>query len=356
MEHTSRRAFISTGTRAAAGLAMFAAGGGILAACGSDKAKSSSGGTTGGTTPPVATVRTGFSWIPDVEWGSWYMAESQGFFTANQIKSTLIHGGPNTPAVSQLIAGGGAEIGLAADELEIIKANAAGSDYVILGASYQRSPFGYCWLADTPISKPADLVGKRIGGVQGDQIRIDAVFKINKLPVDYTFVPMSYDPQPLVDGEMDVITAYVTNQPISLGLQGVKTKSTTFSDFGLTTYGDVIFASRAWLAANRDVAVRYFKALIAGAEANVADPTKVVPLLMSNYGKDAELDEKFETAANPAYIALMTSDFTKTHGLLSIDLDRVKNSVYPAYQAAGETNLPDVSKLFDTTIADDARK
>jgi ABC-type nitrate/sulfonate/bicarbonate transport system substrate-binding protein len=284
------------------------------------------------------------------------MADSQGYFTANQIKSTLLHGGPNTPAVSQLIAGGGAEIGLAADELEIIKANADGADYVILAASYQRSPFGYCWLAATPISKPADLVGKRIGGVQGDQIRIDAVFKINGLPVDYEFVPMSFDPQPLVDGEMDVITAYVTNQPISLKLKGIETKSATFSDFGLTTYGDVIFAPRAWLTKNRDVAVRYFKALIAGAEANVADPNKVIPLLISNYGKDAELDEKFEATANPAYIALMKSDFTEKNGLLAIDTDYVKKSVYPALEAAGEKNLPDVAKLFDTSIAADARK
>jgi ABC-type nitrate/sulfonate/bicarbonate transport system substrate-binding protein len=300
-------------------------------------------------------VRSAFSWIPDVEWASWYMAESQGFFTANGIESTLIHGGPNTPAVSQTIAGGGAEIGLAADELELIKANAEGADYVILAASYQRSPFGYCWLADTPISTPADLVGKRIGGVQGDQIRIDAVFKINGLDADYEFVPMSYDPQPLVDGEMDVITAYVTNQPISLKLQGVETKSATFSDFGLTTYGDVIFAPREWLAANRDVAVRYFKGLIAGADANVADPSTVIPLVMTNYGKDAELDEQFETEANLEYVTLMKSDFTDKNGLLAIDLDFVANSVYPAYEAAGETALPDISKLFDTSIATDAR-
>ena len=39
-------------------------------------------------------------------------------------------------------------------------------------------------------------------------------------PLDYEFVPMSFDPQPLVDGEMDVITCYVTNQPIQLRMQG----------------------------------------------------------------------------------------------------------------------------------------
>ena len=294
-------------------------------------------------------MRTQFSWIAAAEWASWYMADSQGFFAANGIKGGLLHGGPNTPAVTQVVAGGGSEIGLAADELEVIHANAEGADYVILAASYQRSPFGYCWLADTPIAKPADLVGKRIGGVQGDQIRIDAVFKINGLPVEYEFVPMSFDPQPLVDGEMDVMTAYVTNQPISLKMQGVETKSETFSEFGLTTYGDVIFAPRAWLEANRDVAVRYFKGLIAGAEANIASPDTVIPLLVDNYGADAELDAEFEAEANLAYIALMTSDFTEANGLLSMDPAYLESSVWPAYEAAGETDLPDIAKLVDTS-------
>jgi ABC-type nitrate/sulfonate/bicarbonate transport system substrate-binding protein len=373
---STRRMFINRSGLALGGFVVLGSSG-VLAACGDDDKESA--GTTGsvapgGTTAPAATtgpaatsapagsaagelteVRTQFSWIAASEWASWYMADSQGFFAANGIKGGLLHGGPNTPAVTQVVAGGGSEIGLAADELEVIRANAEGGDYVILAASYQQSPFGYCWLADTPISEAKDLVGKRIGGVQGDQIRIEAVFKINNLPVDYEFVPMSFDPQPLVDGEMDVITAYVTNQPISLKMQGVETKSKTFSDFGLTTYGDVIFAPRAWLEANRDVAVSYFKGLVAGAEANIASPDTVIPLLVEKYGADAELDATFEAEANHAYIALMTSDFTKTNGLLSMDPAYLASSVWPAYEAAGETSLPDIAKLVDTSILADAK-
>jgi ABC-type nitrate/sulfonate/bicarbonate transport system substrate-binding protein len=367
----SRRHFINRSTHALGGIALLGTAGQLLAACGGDDdddtASTQPSATTGAgaaTTVAPATsaagetveVRTAFSWIPAAEWGNWYLGESMGFFKANNITSTLLHGGPNTPAVSQLVASGGAEIGLAADELEVIKANAEGSDYVILAASYQRSPFGYTWLAETPISGPADIVGKRIGGVQGDQIRIDAIFKINGLPVDYEFVPMSYDPQPLVDGEMDIITSYVTNQPIALGMQGVETKTATFSDWGFTTYGDVIFAPREWVAANRDAAVRYFRALIAGADANLADPAATIPVMMSTYGADAELDEAFETKANVEYVKLMESDYTKANGLLAIDLDFVTTKVYPAYEAAGETNLPDVASLFDLSVAQDARK
>ena len=43
------------------------------------------------------------------EWGSWYLAEANGDFSANGVDSELFHGGPNTPAVSQILAGGGAE-------------------------------------------------------------------------------------------------------------------------------------------------------------------------------------------------------------------------------------------------------
>ena len=66
---------------------------------------------------------------------------------------------------------------------------------------------------------------------------------------------MSFDPQPLIDGDVDAITCYVTNQPIQLQLQGIATKSAPFSDFGLKAYGDVLFASKEYVEANRDLLV-----------------------------------------------------------------------------------------------------
>ena len=115
-----------------------------------------------------------------------------------------------------------------------------------------------------------------------------------------------------------------------------------------------MFASKKWLDANRDVAVRYFRGLIAGADAIVADPDSMIPIMMENYGADAELDEEFETAANVEFIKLMQNDFTDANGLLAIDLDFVRDSVFPAYVAGG-TAVPDIDVLYDVTIAQDAR-
>ena len=41
-------------------------------------------------------------------------------------------------------------------------------------------------------------------------------------------------------------------------------------------------------------------------------------------------------------------------GLLAIDLDFVRDSVFPAYVAAG-TAVPDIEVLYDVTIAQEAR-
>jgi ABC-type nitrate/sulfonate/bicarbonate transport system substrate-binding protein len=365
----TRRAFLNQSARFFGGAALLGTVP-LFAACGDDDddddgaaATTAAAGTGTATTTAgsaavsLGTVRTQFNWVPDIEWSAWYLADAKGFWTTRGVEVELIAGGPNTPAVAQVLASGSADFGVASDELQLIKANQEGADYVLLGAMYQKSPYGYAWLAETPISTAKDLVGKRIGGPEGDQLRIETVFKANGLdPKNYTFVPMSFDPQPLVDKEMDVITAYVTNQPIQLQLQGVQTKSAPFSDFGVPSYGDLLFTSKKFLDANRDLMVGYLAGLLDGVKANQANPDEVIPLLLNDYGKDAEIDEAYSKAGNPAYIALLESDYTKANGLLSIDPDFLENRVWKGYETAGETELPDVATFLDTTVLADAQK
>jgi ABC-type nitrate/sulfonate/bicarbonate transport system substrate-binding protein len=303
----------------------------LLAACGGDDDDDAGATTAGGAATTTA-----------------------GLFASQGVTTPFVHGGPNTPAVAQVLAAGDADIGVASDELQLINANKEGADFVILGAMYQKSPNGMVWLADTQIATAKDLVGKRLGLTTGDEIRVNAIFKINGLEPDYETVQMSFDPQPLIDGDADAITCYVTNQPIQLQLKGIANKSLPNSDFGLKAYGDVLFASKKYVEANRDLLVHYFAGLLAGVEANVADPKAVIPLLTEEYGKDADIDVAYSEAGNPAYIALLDSAYTKANGRLMIDPAYLEGEVYPSYEAAGETNLPPVSELLDTTVMADA--
>lgn len=368
----TRRGFISRSSGLVGGLTLASALP-LLASCGDDGDEADTDttaapGTTAGpgttaaapaTTTGSAPVAAGpvgsvFNWLPDIEWSAWYLAEANGYFTAGGVESTLIHGGPNAALVPQVLAAGDGQVGLSASELDIIRANREGSDFVIIGAMYQRNPLGLTWLAETPISTVQDLVGKRIGGPQGDQVQIDALFKVNGLEPDYEFVPMGFDPQPLVDGEMDAIASYVTNQPLQLELQGIATVAKPYSDLGLPSYGDILFASRAWLDANRPLVIAYLAALLKGVNDNIADPAASLPILLDTYAADTEINQEYAALANPQYIALMPSPYTDANGLLSVDPARVGDEILPALATAGETDLPTVDELLDTSFLEEA--
>jgi hypothetical protein len=100
--------------------------------------------------------------------------------------------------------------------------------------------------------------------------------------------------------------------------------------------------------------VAYLAGLLDGVDANRADPTAVIPVLVEEYGADNEIDEAYATAGNPAYIELMDSDYTAANGLLSMDPAYLETKVWPGLVAAGETELPDVSAFLDATLLADA--
>jgi ABC-type nitrate/sulfonate/bicarbonate transport system substrate-binding protein len=323
----------------------------------SDSDTSSSVATSSGGGGEPGVVGTQFNWVPDVEWAAWYLGDENGHFAERNVTSELGHGGPNTPAVVQVLAAGDGNVGISASELDITQANSQGSDFVIIGAMYQRNPLGLTWLAGTPISSAEDLVGLRVGGPQGDQVQFEALLTINGLPLDYEYIPMSFDPQPLVDGEMDVIISYVTNQPIQLRLAGHDAEAASYSDFGLPSYGDILFASRAWIDENRDLLVRYLAGLLAGVEDNRADPMAVIPILVERFGSEAEINEEYAAAANPEYIALMDSDFTEANGLLSVDPEKMQNEILPGLETAGATDLPSsADEILDVTVLQEAHE
>jgi ABC-type nitrate/sulfonate/bicarbonate transport system substrate-binding protein len=96
-----RRAFLARSARMVGGLTVVS-GIPFLAGCGDDD--DAGGGEAG-------TVGTQFNWVPDVEWAAWYLGEENGHFAERNVTSQLGHGGPNTPAVVQVLAAGDGNVG-----------------------------------------------------------------------------------------------------------------------------------------------------------------------------------------------------------------------------------------------------
>jgi ABC-type nitrate/sulfonate/bicarbonate transport system substrate-binding protein len=320
----------------------------FLAAC-SEAASPGGGGSAAPGEPLAVKFRT--NWIPSVDFFGWYVGEDKGFFDDEGIDITILGAGFNSPESVQVLAGGAAQVGLSTDLLTVSDSNAQGTDFVIWGARLQKSPFGLLSLADNPINTPQDMVGKTLGGPEGDQTFLDAVLTINGLKAgDYRFVPIGFDPAPLVNGRVEAMTAYATNQPLFLELDNIDNVMVLFADMGMPSYADMLFADRNYLQENHDQMVGFLKATIKGWEFANASPENLdyaIKLTLDKYG-GTDAGQKYDQSKlnAEANVPLMQSP----NGLFSMDLDELAGPMYDALKASGRKNLPDPETIVDLSI------
>lgn len=341
---TSRRSFLRTAALATAGTLGSAA----LAACGATGSQPAAGSQT----RELQTLKVQLLWIKNVEFAGEWIADSEGIYEREGIKVEFLAGGPNVDGVA-VVSAGGADIGNTGGFSELIDANAKGSDFVAFGAGFQKSPGGLLSLAKNPVQKPADMVKKRIGGQEGARRAVEGVLKVNGLPLDFSWVPVGFDPQPLIEGACDAYTCYVTNQPLVLAEKNIPHVAVTYNDLGFIGYGNVLFGKRSVIKEKRDVIMRYLRASIIGWEKNLKDINLGARLAVQKYGVDLGLSMSQQVAENKAQNALVESDYTKQKGLFWMDKDTITGPIYKALEATGRTGLPKVDDFADLTLLRD---
>jgi ABC-type nitrate/sulfonate/bicarbonate transport system substrate-binding protein len=342
----SRRRLLRTAGIAGLGLGLAPA---ALAACGA-------GGDTGGGGGGTTSVRVALGWITNVEFAGFWIADDRGYYTQEGLDVEFLPGGPNAPDPTQTLAAHGAEIAIPVALQAFLSAVNEGNDFVSYGAMFQNAPSALLSMARKPVRTAKDIVGARVLGQQGVQPYIDAAMRLAGVPVEYQFIPVGYEPSPLVQGQGDVYTCFATNQPITLEQQGLVQDRdfivTTYHQLGLEQYASVLCSERSWLDANRPTVEKFMRATVRGWQDNAADPSIAAHLAVEKYGADLGLDLAQQTRENQLQIPYTQSDLTASSGLFRIDPARLSGPMYKAYTAAGVTPLPDVAKIVDTTVLD----
>jgi ABC-type nitrate/sulfonate/bicarbonate transport system substrate-binding protein len=341
----SRRKLLRTAGLAGLGLAAAPA----IAAC-------AGGGDTSGGGGATTHLRVALGWISNVEFAGFWIADDRGYYADEGLEVEFVPGGPNAPHPTQTLAGGGAEIAIPVAMQAFISAVNEGNDFVAYGTMFQNAPSALLSMAKRPVRTAQDLVGARVLGQQGVQPYIEAAMRLAGVPVQYEFIPVGYEPSPLVEGQGDVYTCFATNQPIMLEQQGLVADRdfvvTTYEQLGLPQYASPLCSQRSWLDANRPVVEKFMHATIRGWQDNATDPAVAAHLAVEKYGADLGLDLAQQTRENELQIPYTQSDLTRSSGLFRLDPERLGGPMYTAYRAAGVQPLPDVAKIVDTTVLD----
>jgi len=345
-----RRQFLRNGALGVAGVTVLPS---LLAACGSSSKKSgaSSGSTTtagsGSKPKDLGTLNYQLSWIKNVEFAGEYLADTNGYYTQAGFSSVnLMAGGPNVQQ-DAVVAAGKAIICISAPDISASAIN-QGADNIAIGAQYQKNPFCVMSLASNPIKVPEDMYGKKIGVQSVNEPVWNAFIKAAKLDGSkIKKVPVQFDPQPLVNKEVDGWFSFITNEPNLLKTKGVDTVTFLLNDYGYPMVSEILVVKKSSLTSDRDKVKAILKADIMGWHDTYKDPTAAPKLVVSKYGKDLGLTVDEQTLESNAQNALIITDETKANGLFTMT-DKLIDETISTLGIAGITITKD--KLFDLSV------
>jgi ABC-type nitrate/sulfonate/bicarbonate transport system substrate-binding protein len=357
-----RRTFLRRGARGVGGAAALGlAGPALLEACSSSSKSSSAttaapGGTatTGGgsatTAAPGSLGALNFvgPWVPDVETGGEYVAESKGFWTQQGFSSVnIIPSGPNAPAQEQVVATGKGLVAVTSLD-STAAAIQKGLPIVVIGAQYQKNPFCIMSAASNPLKTPQDMIGKKIG-VQSPNDAVWAAFlKANNIdPSKVNKVVVQFDPTPLTQGQVDGWFSFITNEPIELKLKNFSTYTFLLADYNYPEAGNAYITTTDSLKSARNKVKAAMIGDILGWKEALTNPSEAAQLAVQ---KGQGLTMQAELLQAYAQAPLIVTTDSQAHGLFYLTPDFQSANIKTL--SLGGTTVT-ASQLFDMSLLDE---
>jgi ABC-type nitrate/sulfonate/bicarbonate transport system substrate-binding protein len=286
-------------------------------------------------------------WIPGAGYSGSFIADSEGYYTAQGVKVAILPGGPAVSGMPLLISN---KVQVAISDPETVSAAITqGGDVKIIAAGYQVNPACIMSLASNPITTPSDLKGKTIGVGASDDAEWAAFLKANNIDKsELTTVPASFDTSPLAAGKWDGYLAFLNNEVPQFAAKGIKTAVLRFADYGMPSFNDVYAVTSASLsnATTRKQLVAFMAGEIQGWTKAVADPKLGAQLVVDDYGKSDGYTLNGQTLAAEATNGVSVSADTKAHGLLYMSPAGIAGTI----KTLGLTGVKASASMFDTSI------
>jgi ABC-type nitrate/sulfonate/bicarbonate transport system substrate-binding protein len=340
-----RRAFLVKSGSVAFGVGLLSLNSGIL--------DGSSRRATTKTVPGMTSLSLQESYINNAEFAGYYCAAKKGFFKKYGMDVDIIAAGASTDP-RQSVANGASLLGIVSETSDMILGIGEGVPYKCFGAPFQQNPGCLLVLANSGIYNVKDLEGKTIGIQPNALQQIKGILAFNHVPLDkVTLTIVDDSPEPLVEGKIDAYTAYVFNEPISLAMQGIKTRCYSFSDIGLPGYGDCLIATDHTLATQPDLLARFMRASQEGWAYAIANPTEAVAITLDDY-PSGQVKEQQELQMK-AQLPMLENAETKAHGLLWVSTIVMQAALNAQFSSGSLKKRLTVNDVMTQEILDRAK-
>jgi NitT/TauT family transport system substrate-binding protein len=335
--------------------------GGALGIAGMSSCGSSSDSTTADTATADTTasaeacttltpVKITLQWVTQAQFAGNFAAQDQGFYEDACIDLQIQPGGPDINPVQLLLTGDTDLVGVQFGA--VLTARDEGADVITIGQVFERSAFSLLSFTDKGINAPEDVKGKKVALWGGFVPSFSAMAGKHGLvqDKDFTTVNQGFDVLPLLNDEVDMISAMRYNE-YAQALAGAKGREITLFDFGAdgtSVMEDTIATTREWVTANPDVVKNYLKATMKGWMYCRDNPDACVQIVLKN---GSALQENFQTWQMNEVNKLM---WPSTNGLFALTQGMFDQSAGILFESGVIKTKAVYSDVVDTSVRDAA--
>ena len=243
------------------------------------------------------------------------VAKRLGYYEQEGIDFSIQPGGPNVDGVA-VVASGRSEVGQVSSSPSVMLAVSQGLPIKCFAVGAQRHPFCFFSLQKNAVRKPQDLVGKKVGLPATAHVLMRALLAQNKIAEkDVTIVPTGTDMSPLLTGQVDVVTGWLTNTS-AIKVLGKERVDMTLWDGGVKLYALPYYATTKTLQSQPQVLAGFLRATARGWQYADANREKAVDLLVAEY---PNLKKEDELVGLEAMLRYSFGEATKAKGWGTMD-------------------------------------
>jgi NitT/TauT family transport system substrate-binding protein len=241
-------------------------------------------------------------------------AKQLGYYEQEGIELRIQAGGPSIDGVA-IVASGRFEIGQVSSSPSLMLAASQDLPIRCFAAGAQEHPFSYISRAGRPVREPRDLIGKKVGTQSTAVILLRAMLaKHNIAENQVQVIPMGADMSPLMTGQVDVVTGWLTNttalrvipDPVVLRLW----------DAGVRLYALPYYATAQTIERRADVLARFLRASGRGWAYAQANRDAATDMLIKEFPNFNRADER---AALDVMLHYAFGERTATEGWGTMD-------------------------------------
>ncbi|MBC3919353.1 ABC transporter substrate-binding protein [Undibacterium sp. CY18W] len=228
----------------------------------------------------VEKVRLQLKWTHAFQFAGYYAAKELGYYREAGLDVDIQQAQPGMDVIDEVVSGK-ADYGIGTSSLVLSRKE--GKPVVVIAVIFQHSPLILIARKDGESQTVHDLSGKRIM-LEPQSQELLAYLKRENIPFDqFKKVEHSFNVDDLINGRVDVMSAYLTNEPFRLGQAGVAYHIYTPRSVGIDFYGDNLFTTDKEIKEHPERVKAFRAASLRGWEYALQHQEEIIDLILQRY-------------------------------------------------------------------------